>query len=258
MIKITPIPAFNDNYIWALIDQENGAMAVVDPGDAKPVLAFAKNNKLTLTTILLTHHHFDHVGGVKQLVAEFNCPVYAGHQSKYQPIDHALHENDSFTLFGLEFNVIEVPGHTLDHIAYFSDSLDYPVLFCGDTLFSAGCGRLFEGSPETMFQSLAKLKALPEETAIYCTHEYTLANLDFAKTVAPENTALKQYIERCEHQRQNDMPTLPSSIKTELAINPFLRTSDPEVAAAAATQVAHPLASDVDVFTAIRSWKDRF
>ena len=255
-MNLAALPAFNDNYIWMLHDGVNAA--VVDPGDAAPVHAALDRQGLQLAAILVTHHHADHVGGVDALRSRLQGPVYGpAHESIPRPFE-PLTEGQQIEVLGLRFSVLDVPGHTAGHIAYAQQGADAaPLLFCGDTLFSGGCGRLFEGTPAQMSASLAKLAALPADAQVCCTHEYTLANLRFALAVEPANAALQHHFERCTALRNADRITLPSSIGLELQINPFLRCSEPDVVAAARTQDAS--ADDaVSVLAALRLWKNRF
>lgn len=256
MLAIEPISAFTDNYIWCL---HNGLDAwVVDPGDAEPVIDFLATRDLKLRGILITHHHFDHVGGIAALREHFSPPtIYGPENPAIDGITHALHESDEITILGESFNILEVPGHTLDHIAYVSTHMQPPTLFCGDTLFAAGCGRLFEGTPDQMFNSLGKFKKLAPETRVFCTHEYTQANLRFAQAVEPDNLALKQRAQSADNVRANDQPTLPSTLALELETNPFLRTNQPAVRAAALRHSPQS-ANEVELFAAIRRWKDNF
>lgn len=254
MIHIHGIPAFTDNYIWLL---HNGQHAVlVDPGDAQPAMAELRQRDLQLQAILITHHHPDHVGGLPTLLAQYDVPVYgpAAEAQKIGYISHSLNDGDRLQISELSLNleVLALPGHTLGHIAYYQPGL----LLVGDTLFKAGCGRLFEGSPEQMQASLARLRKLPDNTAVYCTHEYTLANIGFAQRVEPNNPAIKEAAIAAEKMRTESLPTLPTSIGLERQINPFLRWDEPEV-----MHCAHRLGAKGDhpaaVFAAIRAWKDR-
>lgn len=218
--KVTAIPAFTDNYIWCLHKEQNAV--VVDPGEAKPVLDYLQNNAFKLTGILVTHHHFDHVGGIETLLQAFpNIPVFGPNNPKITSITNHLIEDDSIVLpeINAKLSILETPGHTLDHIVYF----DEQHLFCGDTLFSGGCGRMFEGTPPVFWHSLQKLMNLPSHLGVYCTHEYTQANLAFAQHVDPHNEDLKTYSAWVDSKRAADQITLPSSIAQEIAINPFLR-----------------------------------
>lgn len=254
-LSIFPIRAFNDNYIWCLHNHES--CVVVDPGDAAPVLEYCKQHQLSLVAIMITHHHWDHTGGIDDLLAAFpDIPVFGSHNPKIKQITHRFFENDEFDLpqLGCHFSVIELPGHTLDHIAFYGEL----GLFCGDTLFSAGCGRLFEGTAQQMYQSLAKLTALPEDTSVYCAHEYTLANIAFAQAVEPNNQQLLDYKDWAMQQRDKDLPTLPSSIKKELSMNPFLRCHSYDLISHVSQHKAAPLNSEPEVFAALRSWKDNF
>ncbi|MGB0899630.1 MAG: hydroxyacylglutathione hydrolase, partial [Psychrobium sp.] len=226
--KVDAIQAFNDNYIWAIHKDNNDNCIIVDPGSADEVLRFLADNNMSLIAILITHHHRDHIGGVSTLLAHFpNVPVYGPSKEAMKSVTHPLTDGEEITIsaLGITLNVIEVPGHTLGHIAY----VDSHSLFCGDTLFSGGCGRMFEGTPQMFSSSLSKLSTLPSTTLVYCAHEYTLSNLTFAKAVSPNSSELEKYIEHCEKKRARNLSTIPSSINTELAINPFLRLQDPDV-----------------------------
>jgi hydroxyacylglutathione hydrolase len=220
-LEIFPIPAFRDNYIWTLA--KGGRAIVVDPGDAQPVRQALRERGLQLDTIVVTHHHADHVGGVAELARESGARVYGPANSPFGGIDDKLRDGQSVTLHGYEFQVLTVPGHTLDHIAYWSAPLG--VVFCGDTLFACGCGRLFEGTAAQMSHSLGRLARLPEHTLVYCAHEYTLGNLRFALAVEPANAALQRRQLSCTAQRERNEPTVPSTVFEEKATNPFLRCS---------------------------------
>lgn len=256
-MTLLPLPAFQDNYLWLL--HEGHRALVVDPGDAQPVLACLQQNGLQLEAILVTHHHADHIGGLNEVRDATGAAVYGpAYEAIPGPLTR-LSQGDQATALGLRFEVLDVPGHTAGHIAYYCPDVDgTPLVFCGDTLFSGGCGRLFEGTPAQMLASLDALAALPEATRVCCTHEYTLANLRFAVTVEPGNADLLQYRERCEDLRARNLPTLPSTIGQEKRINPFLRTRLPAVAQAAqAFDGARP-EDEVAVFAAIRQWKNEF
>jgi hydroxyacylglutathione hydrolase len=259
LMNLVALAAFADNYIWMLDDGRHAW--VVDPGDAAPVLAALDARGLTLAGILVTHHHPDHVGGVDELrprLALTGGQVH-GPANERIPEPFVRHaEGDDVEVLGHRFEVLEVPGHTAGHIAYVQrDDGVAPLLFCGDTLFSAGCGRLFEGTPAQMHRSLERLAALPPGTRVCCTHEYTLSNLRFAAAVEPDNTAVANHARACERQRAAGVPTLPSTIALEREINPFLRCERPEVIAAARAQGA---ANDdaISVLGALREWKNRF
>ena len=282
MLTLIPIPAFTDNYLWLLHDGQRAL--VVDPGDAAPVQRVLQDNGLQLSAILVTHHHADHTGGVDTLRNETGAQVF-GPASESIPEPYTpLHEGDSINAVGLDFQIIEVPGHTSGHIAYYSARTLFtlcntlppegvglarggpalqpninakPLLFCGDTLFSGGCGRLFEGTPAQMLASLDKLAALPGDTVVCCTHEYTLSNLRFALAVDPDNLTLATYHAHCEKLRELHQPTLPSSIAQELLINPFLRTRQPALISSAQHFDAAAY-DDVSIFAAIRQWKNQF
>ncbi|WP_432473262.1 hydroxyacylglutathione hydrolase [Amphritea sp. HPY] len=257
MFNITAIPAFNDNYIWAISVPGCKDIAVVDPGDAAVVKHYLKANQLNLSAILITHHHQDHTGGVKQLAADYELTVYGPANSPFDGIQKVLGNGDAIDLFGQSLTIQEVPGHTLDHISYFHAAAT-PQLLCGDTLFLAGCGRLFEGSAAQMFSAMNYFKALPDNTEIYCTHEYSLANLAFAAAVEPDNDAIQDSISHCNSLRQQQTPTLPSTIGAEKKINPFMRTAEASVRQAAELFSGSKPGSETDVFATIREWKNQF
>jgi hydroxyacylglutathione hydrolase len=255
-MELVALPAFTDNYIWMLHD---GARAlVVDPGDASVVEQALESRGLRLAAILVTHHHADHVGGVDALRARLDGPVYGPARERIPQPYTALQGGDRIEALGLGFEVFDVPGHTAGHIAYLHRTPHAaPLLFCGDTLFSAGCGRLFEGTPAQMHASLSLLAALPGATRVCCTHEYTLSNLRFARAVEPGNRDIVAHAAWCEDERSQGRPTLPSTIERERSINPFLRCALPEVAASAQAHGASN-SEPVAVFAALREWKNRF
>lgn len=263
MLTITAIKAFNDNYIWVLQQQPHTQVYVVDPGDASVVIDYLEANQLTLVGILLTHHHNDHTGGVAELQAysQDRLTVYGPDNEKIEGITHPLHATAQprFTLEYIsgELQVLDVPGHTAGHIAY----VIADALFCGDTLFSGGCGRLFEGTPAQMLNSLQQLAQLPADTRVYCAHEYTLSNLKFALAVNPNNRELQDYNERAMQLRRQDKATVPSTIALERAINPFLRPSDTEIVDNIKqhfSSLNHANLDELSGFTLLRQWKDNF
>ena len=255
-MQLIPIPAFSDNYIWALHDGQKAL--VVDPGESEGVARWLAQQGLRLDTILITHHHADHTGGVAQLREATGARVIG---PAYEPMPEPLQRvgaDESVEVLGLRFDVMEVPGHTAGHIAYYTPAMDgAPLLFCGDTLFSGGCGRLFEGTPAQMLDSLTRLAALPADTRVCCAHEYTLSNLKFALAVEPDNLALQRHFELCTLQRQQALPTLPACMDTERAINPFLRSREASVVAAV-RQHDRQAVDDVSTFAALRQWKNEF
>lgn len=259
MIEIFALHAFDDNYIWLL--RAGTRVAAVDPGDAAPVLDYLQRSGDRLCAVLATHHHGDHVGGLADLLGHFSVPVFGPGMEKIPGVSHPLAGGERFELpeIAVQVEVLAVPGHTRGHIAYYGPSLgDHGVVFCGDTLFGAGCGRLFEGTPAQMQASLAKLAALPASTLVYCAHEYTLNNLRFARAVEPGSIAVQRRSENVAQKRAAGRPTVPSTVELELQTNPFVRWDVPAVRAAAASRLGHPPADAVETFAALREWKNRF
>ncbi len=252
---IIPIPAFKDNYIWMFFDNTSKNAWVVDPGDAKPVIATLQKMGLTLAGILVTHHHHDHSGGVAELLQHWNqCAVFGSHLSGVEGITHYVKNKDEITCGSVRLKIAEIPGHTLDHIAFYNNE----VLFCGDTLFSAGCGRVFEGTPEQMYHSLLQLRALPSATKMYCGHEYTRANLNFAHQVEPNNAHIVDKMQKVNMLLAENKPTLPSTVGEEKAFNPFFRCDEPSVIHAVEKYTNKTLKNPADVFACLRTWKNNF
>jgi hydroxyacylglutathione hydrolase len=259
MTEILALHAFDDNYIWLL--RAGGFVAVVDPGDAAPVLAHLDRSGDRLCAILATHHHGDHVGGLAELLDRFPVPVFGPGMENIPGVSHPLSGGERIELpeIGLGLDIIAVPGHTRGHLAYYGPSIDdVGAVFCGDTLFGAGCGRLFEGTPAQMHESLGKLAVLPAPTLVYCAHEYTQSNLRFALAVEPGSVAVQRRSENVAADRAKGRPTIPTRIGIELETNPFLRWDAPAVRAAAASRLGHHPVDAVETFAAIREWKNRF
>lgn len=259
MITVTPLPAFQDNYLWLL--HRDGVAAVVDPGDGAVVQAALEQRGLTLSAILVTHHHPDHVGGLPLLARRWQGVPILGpraEEHKIPGLTRLLDDGDRVVLpqLGLELEVLAVPGHTLGHIAYHETRQG--LLFCGDTLFAGGCGRLFEGTPRQMYYSLQRLAALDGATRVYCAHEYTLSNLDFARAAEPGSAALAAEIERVRALRARHQPSVPSTLERERGINPFLRAGLPALAESASAHAGKPLPDAVEVFAELRRWKDGY
>ncbi|HEX4896486.1 MAG TPA: hydroxyacylglutathione hydrolase [Solimonas sp.] len=256
MIEIHAIPAFTDNYLWTLV--RGNRAVVVDPGDAAPVQAFLATRNLRLEAILVTHWHPDHIGGLKTLAAGSDLPVLGprAEAARIPGLTRLLDEGDTIEVLGESCMVLAVPGHTLGHIAFHAPAPRW--LFCGDTLFSAGCGRLFEGTPAQMLASLDRLASLPGDTAVYCTHEYTQSNLAFALAVDPDNAELQAHAARVRALRAQGRPSLPTRIDRERVINPFLRAGQPVLRASAERESQSVLADPLAVFTVLRRWKDGF
>lgn len=253
-ITVEPIPALDDNYLWLLVRGPDAA--VVDPGDADPVLQRLQQRKLPLRAILVTHHHGDHVGGVAALARATGARVYGPRGERIPARGVAVGDGDRIDVLGVTFDVLDVPGHTLGHVAYHAAA--QRLLFCGDTLFAAGCGRLFEGTAAQMTASLTRLAGLPADTRVYCAHEYTLSNLRFALAVEPANEALRERQQRCRALRDRGEPTVPSTIGEELATNPFLRCDVPAVRDAAEARAGRSLPTTEAVFAVVREWKNAF
>lgn len=255
-MKIDPIPAFEDNYIWCLSNSDSYSAVVVDPGDAAPVLSHLKKHDLKLSAILITHRHWDHIGGIQHLAELYpGIPVYGPRNEIIEGVTVEVGEGEGIELQGIDavLDVLDVPGHTEGHVAY----LGAGVLFCGDTLFAAGCGRVFSGTHAQLYASLQKIASLSPDVRLYCAHEYTLDNLGFAQWVEPESMALKQRIQSDRASRKAGLPTVPSTLREELATNPFMRCNSQQVMDAAEKYAGRQLINGEEVFTAIRNWKDR-
>lgn len=252
MLTLIPLPAFEDNYIWVWHDDRHAV--AVDPGDAAPLIAYLDAHQLALTAVLITHHHRDHTGGNARLRQRYDCAIYAPDNPRIPDVTHVLRGGDAVDLVkpGLHFEVLATPGHTLDHISY----VGHGCLFCGDTVFGCGCGKLFEGNPAMMAASLDAILALPDTTRVCCAHEYTLSNIDFAKTIAGDNATLLARERADRALRAQDRPTLPSTLALEKATNPFLRFHEPDMTAFAAAYLNRPHPRPDEVFGAIRAAKD--
>lgn len=253
-LKIIGIPALKDNYIWTIINNHQQAL-IIDPGEAKPIMDFLKDTHTTLSGILVTHHHWDHTNGIKEIVKQFPVPVFGLIQENIPDVTHSLNDGNlvSLPLFP-EFKCIAIPGHTLGHTAYHTKD----ILFTGDTLFGAGCGRLFEGTAEQLYHSLQKITALPDHTRVYCGHEYTLSNLKFAKTIEPENNEIDIRMANITKLRNQNQPSLPSTIHDEKLTNPFLRCTSLEIINNVEKFANQRLHTPIEVFTWLRKWKDTF
>lgn len=256
MLQVELIPAFEDNYIWLITEPGSNKCAVVDPGDDEPVINILRQQGLDLTAILVTHKHYDHVGGIDDIKSYFpDAVVFGPGNEGISQVEHVLSDQDRVKLPGmsLSFEVLAVPGHTEGHIAYFGHS----ALFCGDTLFAGGCGRVFTGTFEQLAASLKKIRQLPPQTQVYCAHEYTEANLGFAQWVEPENSVLNKRVSQVQQMRENGHSTVPSTLEIEIETNPFLRVACEPVRRAAEKWIGKPLQDEAAVFTALRQWKDK-
>ena len=253
MLNIEPIKAYTDNYIW-LVSTNEGSI-VVDPGESKEILNLIDTNKIDLKGILITHHHYDHTNGLIDLTNKMNLEVYG--PKKIEGINNIVKESDKFSLIGIDFEVIEIPGHTLDHLAFYSSSNKDPILFCGDTLFAGGCGRVFEGTFEQMFKSLKKISNYPKETKIFCGHEYTLSNLKFALEVDEDNKQLANEYINVKKLISSDIPSLPTNLNKELKVNPFLRCNEINIKNKVIDKF-DIIDDELEIFTALRKWKDNF
>ena len=254
MLSVKPIKAYQDNYIW-LVSTNEGSI-VVDPGESKKILNLIDNNEIDLEGVLITHHHFDHTNGLSDLLNERSLEVY-GPKNNVNGINNIVKNNDKFTVIGIDFEVIEIPGHTLDHIAFYSFNSGEPILFCGDTLFSGGCGRVFEGTFDQMFNALKKISKYPKETKIFCGHEYTLSNLKFALAVDENNEDLIKEYNNIKNIVDSGNPSLPTILEKELKINPFLRCDNHHIKNKIVSKF-NTSDDEFEVFCALRQWKDNF
>ena len=253
MLSVEPIKAYTDNYIW-LVSTNEGSI-VVDPGESEEILNLIDSNKIDLKGVLITHHHYDHTNGLLDLTNKINLEVYG--PKKIEGINNIVEEFDKFSLIGIDFEVIEIPGHTLDHLAFFSSNNKDPILFCGDTLFAGGCGRVFEGTFEQMFKSLKKISNYPKETKIFCGHEYTLSNLKFALEVDEDNKELADEYINVKKLISSDIPSLPTNLNKELKVNPFLRCNEINIKNKVIDKF-DIIDDELEIFTALRKWKDNF
>ena len=254
MLSVKPIKDYQDNYIW-LVSTNEGSI-VVDPGESKKILNLIVNNEINLKGVLITHHHFDHTNGLSDLLNKRGLEVY-GPKNNVHGINNIVKNNDKFTVIGIDFEVIEIPGHTLDHIAFYSFNSGEPVLFCGDTLFSGGCGRVFEGTFDQMFIALKKISKYPKETKIFCGHEYTLSNLKFALAVDENNEDLIEEYDNIKNIVDSGNPSLPTILEKELKINPFLRCDNHHIKNKIVSKF-NTSDNELEVFSALRQWKDNF
>lgn len=256
MLKITAVPAFKDNYIWVIQAHGSKYCAIVDPGEAEPVVEFLQKRQLRPIAILITHHHWDHTNGIKLLLQRYDIPVYGPAPENVPHGNNPLKGGEQLPLteLNLDLKVLAIPGHTKDHLAYYGDG----IVLTGDTLFTAGCGRVFEGTIPMMYASLAELAALPAETLVYCGHEYTANNLKFAAAVEPNNPEIQARIQYTNWQREQGLPTVPASLATELATNPFLRCKKNTVFSAAERFSGQKPSDSIEVFSILRHWKDNF
>lgn len=254
MLSIKPIKALSDNYIW-LVTTNEGSI-VIDPGESKQIIDLVKSNEIDLEGILITHHHYDHTNGIEEILKYKKVEVY-GPKNNVNSITKRVKQNDVFNLIGLKFEVIETPGHTLDHIAFYCCEDGKSILFCGDTLFSGGCGRVFEGTYSQMYESLKKLSKLPEDTQIFCGHEYTSSNLQFACAVEPNNQFIREYNQEIIEKTKNGEPSLPSSLKIEHMINPFIRCNEENLIDNINKKFGE-VSSEIEIFSTLRKWKDDF
>ena len=253
MLSVEPIKAYTDNYIW-LVSTNEGSI-VVDPGESEEILNLIDSNKIDLKGVLITHHHYDHTNGLLDLTNKMNLEVYG--PKKIEGINKIVKESDKFSVIGIDFEVIEIPGHTLDHLAFFSSNNKDPILFCGDTLFAGGCGRVFEGTFEQMFMSLKKISKYPKETKVFCGHEYTLSNLKFALEVDKDNKDLMNEFNNIEKLISSDIPSLPTNLNKELKLNPFLRCHDIDIKNKVIEKF-DIIDDELQIFTDLRKWKDNF
>ena len=254
MLSVEPIKAFTDNYIW-LVSTNEGSI-VIDPGESKSIQKLIDNKTIDLKGILITHHHYDHTNGLSELVKKNELEVY-GPANNIDGINHRLNDKDKISIIGIDFDVISIPGHTLDHIGFYSANASNPILFCGDTLFAGGCGRIFEGTYEQMFNALKKITKLPTNTNIYCGHEYTLSNLKFALEADDTNKELIEEFKKVENKINSNIPSLPTTLDKELKVNPFLRCDNINIQ----NKIIEKFKvsnSELEVFTALRKWKDNF
>jgi hydroxyacylglutathione hydrolase len=248
-IQVIPLNAYKDNYIWTILNDDNEAV-IVDPGEAEPFMKFIeRNNHIKLSGILITHKHYDHCNGVPDILKKYSVPVYGPSTSEVSFINHTVKEGDVVNIERFpKLKVIEIPGHTLEHVAYYNDNM----VFCGDTLFTGGCGRIFEGTPPQMYQTLMKITSLNDDVLVYCGHEYTLANLKFAKVVDPNNKDLSFRYEECEKLRNDNQPTVPATLRIEKLTNPFLRCHTKEITESVKNQYQKNFNDVVEIFEHLR------
>jgi hydroxyacylglutathione hydrolase len=260
MKEIVPLKSLSDNYIWMITDTEAGICVAFDPGNSASVINFLKKNNLSLSGLLVTHHHYDHTGGINELKETFSVPVYGPRKDNISELTHPVDDKETinFNKMNLSFTVFITPGHTRGHVIYYTDDIKPGCLFTGDMLFSGGCGRIFEGTHEQMLESLKKFKNFSQDTRIFPAHEYTQKNLEFASSIEPQNSPIIERLKNVRDLRKNGKPSVPSSLSDEFSTNPFLRTDCPELKKSVEEKIGSHVQSEMEVFRIIRGWKDKY